>query len=52
MIKKAKNYLERICYYFMLLCISLNSPVMYAAVGETAAGRVVAVRGQVVAIKG
>jgi hypothetical protein len=40
------------CYYFMLLCISLNSPVMYAAVGETAAGRVVAVRGQVVAIKG
>jgi hypothetical protein len=34
----------------MLLCISLNSPVMYTAEGEIAAGRVVAVRGQVVAI--
>ena len=50
MIKKTKNYFERMCYYFMLLCISLNSPAMYAAEGEIAAGRVVAVRGEVVAI--
>ncbi|MFT6296511.1 MAG: hypothetical protein ACJATW_002806, partial [Glaciecola sp.] len=50
MIKETKNYLERLCYYFMLLCISLNSPAMYAAEDEIAAGRVVAVSGQVSAI--
>ncbi|MDP6536609.1 MAG: FecR domain-containing protein [Gammaproteobacteria bacterium] len=45
--RRYRNFIERLCYNFLLLCVATYSPGNYAQQDEEVAGRVVAVSGAV-----